>query len=89
MIAVSLSLILNTSPEVPTSINIRKSKTTANAEVEGGNRIDGREIEENLSNIKSSETRCLNLEARIAFTHLKKAFIKAPIFNHLNLQCHI
>lgn len=31
----------------------------------------------------------LTVEARVAFTHLIKTFIKAPIFQHFNSECHI
>ena len=43
----------------------------------------------NLSKSKKTELRFLTSGARRAFTKLRKAFIKAPILYHFNLERHI
>ena len=38
---------------------------------------------------KEAETDFFTPKARLAFTQLKQAFVKAPIFHHFDLECYI
>ena len=59
--------------------------------------VDGSEVEDdevgkkgrNSSKSKKTESGFLTSEARMTFTKLKQAFIKAPILHHFDLERHI
>ena len=57
-------------------------------------KVDGSEVEfgekgQNLSKSKKTELGFLTSGARKAFTKLRQAFIKAPIFHHFNPERYI
>ena len=45
--------------------------------------------QKNLSKSKKTESSFLTSGAKIVFTKLRQAFIKAPIFYHFDLKCYI
>ena len=59
--------------------------------------VDGSEVGDNeigkkgrnLSKSKKTESGFLTSRARMAFTKLRQAFIKAPILYHFDSKCHI
>lgn len=69
--------------------NVKKSIETSGDEVDDADEFDRREMEENLSKINPFRVRFLIPEPRIAFTRLRKAFIKAPIFYYFDLECYM
>lgn len=81
--------MLKTMPGPFSPINGRRSKETDNYEINKSNKVDSKELEQNLSKINFSRTRFFTPEARVLFTHLKKALTKAPILYYFNLELSI
>ena len=55
---------------------------------EGDNEV-GKKSRKNLSKSKKTESGFFISGARMIFTKLRQAFIKAPILHHFDLECHI
>ena len=89
--------------EVGIGINIRAGQDNSKLDRSkiGNNEIDNKVDDEvgkkdqnsikskNLSKSKKMELGFFTSEARIAFTKLKQAFIKAPILHHFDLEYYI
>ena len=90
-IAGPLTSILRTSPTWSAKNLSLLIDLVENAEVGVGG--SDREDETNRRSPNSKNTNgargYLTLKAKLAFTQLKKAFTKAPIFRHFDLECHM
>lgn len=82
-------MILKTTLRLPSSTNVRKSKTIGDNKVDDSNEIDIRRIEGNLSKSNSSKTCFFTSDTRVAFTHLSKTFTKALIVYYFHPKYHI
>ena len=55
----------------------------------GGDDCENKMIKRSPSKNSNRSTDYLILKTRLAFTKLRKMFIKAPIFEHFDLECYI
>ena len=57
--------------------------------ISGGDNCEDKTVKKSPSKNSNRATVYLTPEARLAFTKLRKAFTKTPIFRHFDLKCHI
>ena len=75
------------SKKLPLSIDVAECDKVGI--VGGGSNCEDKTVKRSLFKNLNRATDYLTLKARLAFIKLRKAFTKAPIFQHFDLECHI